>query len=259
MTAGKAVGAVVAAIRILRHLSEAQQPLASNRIARELGLNPSTCFNILKTLDREGVTFCDPETKRHRLGLGLVELAGSALGQLGYKDLIHPHLERLARVHGVAATLWLRSGSERVVLVDIAESGSPVKIAMSIGQRLPFLSGALGRCFAAHSGLSRAELRRHFDRVRWERPPAFDTFMEQAREAARIGYAVDAGHFAGGVTTISSPVLDAEGRPRMALSVVTFSTALDDASMAVIGRDLADTAQVVGRAVGSIPELLKAP
>jgi DNA-binding IclR family transcriptional regulator len=258
MTAGKPVGAVVAAVRILRHLAESSEPLSSNRIARELSINPSTCFNILKTLEHEGLVYCDPDSKRHRPGLVLLELAGGAMDQLGYKQMLHPHLERIARDHHLVATLWVRSGYDRVVLVDAADGGGLVKIVMPIGQRVPLLAGALGRCFAGYNGFTRQELRKLFQRVRWHDAPSFETFMEQAAEAARRGYAIDAGNFAGGVTTISSPILDREGRPIMALSAVTFSTAMDQAEIVATGEDLARAAGIAARTMVGIPELATA-
>lgn len=255
MAAGKPVGAVVAAVRILRHLAESSEPLSSNRIARELSLNPSTCFNILKTLQHEGLTWCDGETKRHRLGLSLLELAGGAMDQLGYKEILHPQLERIARAHGVVTTLWVRSGHDRAVLVDVVDGGGPVKIMMPIGQRVPLLAGALGRCFAGHDGFAKQELRKLFQRVRWHDAPSFEDFMDEAAEAVRRGYAIDAGHLAGGVTTISSPILDREGHPMMALSAVTFSTALDRSALAAAGRDLAQAATAATRTLAGLPHL----
>lgn len=255
MGAGKTVGAVTSAVRILRHLAESRTPLASNRIARDLGLNPSTCFNILKTLEFEGLTYCDADTKRHRLGLSLVELAGSALSQLGYRELIRPHVERIARDHNVAATLWLRTGADRVVLIDLVESDGPVKIAMRIGQRLPIFAGALGRCFAAHDTFSRDALRRTYAKVRGFDPVPFDQFVRESEEARERGYAVDVGNFARGITTVSSVIVDAGRNPIIAVSGVALSANLQPAAATALGEDLANTADVMSRTISGIPDI----
>jgi hypothetical protein len=81
--------AVSQAARILRCLSTAPAPLGVSAVARELGLSPSSCFNILRTLVAEGLLAFDPVAKTYSLGLGLVEIASSALG-MGYLDLIRP-------------------------------------------------------------------------------------------------------------------------------------------------------------------------
>ena len=74
------VGALVHALRILRHLAAQGTAEGVTTIARATGVNGSTCYNILRTLVAEGVVIFDPATKTYRLGLGLVELAVGVLG-----------------------------------------------------------------------------------------------------------------------------------------------------------------------------------
>src|SRR5690606_26584060 len=173
-----------------------------------LGLNASTCFNLLKTLVHENLIVFDEPTKTYSIGLGLVELAKGALEKASYVRLLKPHLQELAERHNVTTTLWQRTSDERVVLVDLAESGSPMRIHMSIGQRLPMYIAALGRCMAAHSELSPAELRSKLSQLRWEDGPSFETYLREVEEARQNGYAVDHGHYVRGVVTVSSPILD---------------------------------------------------
>jgi DNA-binding IclR family transcriptional regulator len=253
---GKVVGAVVMAAKILRHLSESTEPLPSNRIARDLGINPSSCFNLLKTMEREGLTYCDPETKRHRLGFLLVELGSGALAHLGYRELIHPHIEGIATKHRATATLWLRTGYDRVRLVDLVDGGGPIKIAMSIGQRLPVLAGALGRCFAGGGEFDRETLKRLYAKVRNIEPVSFDEFLRESNLAAERGYGVDAGHFAGGVTAVSAPVFDPTGRIVMAISVVDFLNNADPERVASIGEDAKQAAAMVSHKLANAPELI---
>lgn len=254
MTTGKPVGAVLSALRILRHLAESPEPLSSNRIAREVEINPSTCFNILKTLEHEGFIYCDPDTKRHRLGFMLLELPGGVMDNLGYRQMLHPYVEQVARNCEAVASLWVRSGYDRVVLVDTAEGGQSglVKIVMPIGSRVPLLAGALGRCFAGYGGMPRAELRKLFQGLRMQKPLSFDEFMLEAQAAVRQGYAVDEGNYAQGVTTISSPILDRDSRPIMAISAVKLSATLDDKSIAWIGEQVAQAAAAARKATWTV-------
>ena len=48
------VGSIVKTIAILRHLADEPDRRGVNAIARAVSLSPSSCFNILKTLAREG-------------------------------------------------------------------------------------------------------------------------------------------------------------------------------------------------------------
>ena len=65
---------VVNAIRILRLLSQAGRPERAVDIARQLDINPSTCFNILRTLAAEDMVEFNAMSKRYSAGLGLARL-----------------------------------------------------------------------------------------------------------------------------------------------------------------------------------------
>ncbi|MGF7174846.1 IclR family transcriptional regulator [Azospirillum doebereinerae] len=247
LNAGKPVGAVVSALAILRYLASQDGAVSSIQTARALGLNPSTCFNILKTLVAERVVQFEEAGKAYRLGAGLVELAGSALDQVGYTRLIHPELERLAQAWQTPMTAWLRVSDARVMLVDRAETTSTIQIHMRIGHRLPLLVGALGRCMAAHAGFSPDTMKRQYAAIRQDNPPPFEQFLAEVEEARVAGYAVDRDGFTRGVTTVSSPILDAGGTPFLALSAVGLTAQFSDERVAAMAADLRDTTRRIGR------------
>lgn len=245
----KPVGALVAGLRVVRYLSAANAPVGVTQIARDLDLNPSTCFNLLRTLVQERLAVFDAATRKYSLGLGLVELARGNLERANTVRLIRPYIVRLAIDHNVTATLWQRISDDRVVLVDHAESDSAIRIHMSIGQRLPMMIAALGRCMAAHSGLSRKQLARIFAQLRWQNAPSFETYMDQVEEAKRRGYAVDEGHYVKGVTTVSAPVLGPDGKPTNAISAVGFTAQFAGHVLDRLAHEVRDIAREVTRAV----------
>lgn len=245
----KLVGALSSGLKVLRYLTRASTPLGVTRIANDLGLNASTCFNLLKTLVHENLIVFDEPTKTYSIGLGLVELAKGALEKASYVRLLKPHLQELAERHNVTTTLWQRTSDERVVLVDLAESGSPMRIHMSIGQRLPMYIAALGRCMAAHSGLTQFELRRKLNELRWEDGPGFEMYMQEVQKTRQNGYAVDCGNYVKGAVTVSSPVLDNTFCPIMAVSAVGFSTQFSDRSIKALGEDLRNRCEEVSSAI----------
>ena len=234
----KMVGALSAGLKVLRYLANASTPYGVTRIAKDLGLNASTCYNLLKTLVHERLVNFDEATKNYSMSLGLVELAQGSLEQSSYVRMMRPHLQELADRHNITTTLWQKSRGDRVVLVDLADSGSAIRIHMSIGQRLPMYIAALGRCMAAHSGLSAVELRRKLSELRWEDGPSFETYMREVEGARQNGYAVDQGNFVKGVVTISSPILDSNHRPFMAVSAVGLSTQFSPSSLQALCEDL---------------------
>lgn len=245
----KLVGALSSGLSVLRYLARASTPVGVTRIAKDLDLNASTCFNLLKTLAHERLITFDESTKTYSMGLGLVELAKGSLETASYVRLMRPHLNELAERHNITTTLWQRTSGDRVVLVDLADSGSPMRIHMSIGQRLPMYIAALGRCMAAHSGLTHRELRSKISELRWQDGPSFERYLEEVEEAAHNGYAVDRGNYVKGAITVSAPVLDGELRPLMAVSAVGFATQLSEGSLKTLGEDLRHRCEEASKAI----------
>lgn len=255
---GKPVGAVVSALEILRYLGAQRSPVSSTQVARRLKLNPSTCFNILKTLVAERMVQFDEVGKTYRLGVGMVELAGNALEQVGSLRQIHPELERLAAAWQISMTAWLRVSDTRVMLIDRAEASSSIQIQMRIGHRLPLLVGALGRCMAAHCQLPDAELERRYAETRQDHPIPFEQFMKEAVEARKAGFAIDRDGFKRGITTVSSVVIDANGEPFLAISAIGLTAQVAEETIRALGADLRDTAErlsasLAGMSMGVVP------
>lgn len=217
---GTVVGSVQNAIRIMRHLSTVETGMRTSHIAKALEINPSTCFNILRTLAREDLVHFDPEAKTYSLGLGLTYLARSVTA--GEARMAEPMMERVAREYGITVSLWRRVAQDRMMLTCIVESPTHFRIRMNVGQRLPLLHGSMGRLMALHAGLSKSELRQQFRAVRWATPLSFQAFMEQAEDARERGWAIDDGYVARGVTGLSVPVFDHMGHASMACSATFF-------------------------------------
>lgn len=251
----KPVGALVSGLAVLRFLASSTTPVGVTRIARDLGLHASTCFNLLKTLVHEGLVNFDEPTKTYTIGLGLVELAKGSLEQTSYVRMVHPYLQEVAAHHRVTATLWHRTRGDRVVLLDRADNESTIRVHMSVGQRLPMYLAALGRCMAAHADLSTDELRLKFQQLRWENGPSFEQYLSEVEAVRQCGYAVDNGSYVKGVTTVSSAVLDADKRPIMAISAVGFSGQLDKAAIEALGELLKARADRVSRALAGRMQL----
>ena len=166
--AEKLVGALSSGLSVLRYLCAASNPVGVSRIARDLGLHSSTCFNLLKTLVHEQLVVFDDTTKTYSAGLGLVSLSKGVLEKASLANTLRPHLRELASAHRITATQWRVTDDERVVLVDLADNPAAIRVHMSVGQRLPMYIAAMGRCIAGRSKLPRAQIKRRFDAIRWD-------------------------------------------------------------------------------------------
>lgn len=244
------VTALVRGIAILRYLNAQDEPAGVIQIARDLKINQSTCFNLLRTLAHERLAVFDPATKKYSPGIGVLELASGVLQQGGYIRLIHPRLVRVAEAHSATVILWRLVSPSRVLLVDLAEAPVPLRVHMSVGQRLPSLIGALGRCFAAHLGLPKARIRAMFKELRWQDPPPFEQYWAEVEATRRDGYAVDIGRYNRNFTTVAAPVCGPDGLATMALSAIAFTNDLDADRVGALAADLQAVAAEAAGALG---------
>ncbi len=229
------VPAVVQAIRILRHLARSGLPLGVTPIARELGISPSSCFNLLKTLTAEGLVEFDTEDKRYRLGAGLNDIARPADRLV---ERIRPKLEALAAGHAMASGLWSVTDG-RLVLVAFADSELATRIHMTVGQRLPMFIGAMGRCLAAQQNLSAAQAAEAIEPLRWARRPTPERYRREVLQAQRRGWAMDDGDFMAGVTTIAAPIVDGSNTVRYCIANTLFQGQASEQEIQAIGEETA--------------------
>jgi len=246
----KPVNALTRGIAILRYLNAQTAPTGVVQIARDLRINPSTCFNLLRTLAHERLAVFNPATKKYASGLGMLELANGVLKQGGYARLVHPMLERIASEYTVTVMLWQLVSPHRVLLIDLAEAPVPVRVHMTVGQRLPSLIGALGRCFAAYGGEPKERIRSMFKELRWENPPSFDEYWTDVEETRRLGYAVDIRRYNKNFTTVATPIIGPEGRAEMAVSVIAFANDFDSKRLRQLAEDMRAATDEVSRALG---------
>lgn len=237
-TAGILVKPVANAIRILRLLGSHGTPMRAADIARQLGLNPSTCFNILRTLVSEDVVEFDPHSKMYLAGLGLTSLVGQVASRGQRMQRAALLMQEFASLHRVTITLWKPIADDRIVLVTSESSPNDLHIDMPTGQRVPKLLGASGRLFAAQMKLGRAALRAAVGKVRWTNPPVFDDYLREVEEARTRGWAIDDGNYAPGVVAVAAPVLDARGQIACTVTAVLFKGLLTEPQTRALGEDL---------------------
>jgi DNA-binding IclR family transcriptional regulator len=236
------VGSVVKALSILRHLADEPGGRGVNAIARSVSLSPSSCFNILKTLVREGFVDFDQQTKNYTIGQGLGLLAHRALGPQNVYPLCSPLLEDSARRYQATMGMLRLDASDHLILLGFVESVSAIRIQMTVGQRLPFLLGADGRCVAAALNLSPTAIEAGLRKLRWQSPPTLEKYLEDVTETKARGWAIDDGNVVTAITTVAAPVVDRDGILRYTVGATVFRRQHTEATLAKIGESLKSTA-----------------
>jgi len=217
--------AIARAAAVLRLLGKSETPLGLNAIAREIGINPSSCLYVMRALVAEELVSFDPDTKRYALDAGVLTLARHWLRRNRFPDLAQPVLDRLASQFGVTVLGVQILGLEHMVAVAVAQAGT-FQLSVQVGNRFPALISATGRVLAAFGNYPESELAARFAKLRWESPPAFADWLEQVEQTRQRGIGVDDGNYISGVTVLAAPVWKGGGRPSHALVAIGVGAAL---------------------------------
>ena len=158
-TLGKPVGAVVAAVRVLRTLHASERPLNASEVARAAGLYRGTAYNILRTLQAEGFVGYDEATRSYSVSLHILELAYGVLRRSGLMDLARP-LDacglRCARRVGLSVQ---SVGPSSLLLLDWVGAAFRTDLYVTVGRQYPGPAGASGVIMAAFGNSSEAGAR----------------------------------------------------------------------------------------------------
>ncbi|HEX5193646.1 MAG TPA: IclR family transcriptional regulator [Solirubrobacteraceae bacterium] len=135
---------IARASSMLRLLASCQRQLTVAELASQLELSKGTAFGILRTLHAEGLVEQDRESRRYRLGPGLLVLGAA------YRE----RNELLARAFRLADELaarlehTVRLGTlydDRVLVLHHVASAAEAEHRSDVGSLLPLASTALGR------------------------------------------------------------------------------------------------------------------
>ncbi len=243
------VPSVSHAMSILRMLGRAQEPPGVCAIARDLGLSPSSCFNLVKTLVHEDLVEFNSITKRYSLGLGLTEFARTAGRRSDVVKAAEPLMDALSERHDVTCGLWRLTRGQRLVLVAISESSATTRIHMAIGQRQPRYAGAAGRTVAAAIGASNSELAKELAKIRWQKPMSVELYADDVDMTNARGWALDEGCYISGVTSVGAAVCNEDREPRFCITASMFTGRHNGQAIEQVGSDVRAAA---GRLAGAL-------
>ncbi len=220
-TAG--IQSIERAAALLRAVAVATGPSATaTALAEAVGLNRTTTWRILTTLEQQRLIFRDARTGSYSLGFGLIELSGQAADE-AFVRIARVVLPKLAAESGETAALAL---PRRGVLTYVAEATAGAVVAAAWrGRQVPLHATSTGKVLLAWS--EPAELRMLLGLPRGGRLPRYTsttitslTALEKELERIRRqGYAECRGEFESTAWGVSAPVLDGAGRPVAVVSL----------------------------------------
>lgn len=189
----------------------ADEPLQGvTEIAGQVGLHKSSVSRLLSNLEDEGVVERDEESRKFRLGVGLIGVAGPLLADLDVRRVALPLLRGLSEETGETAALVVWSGTEAVT-VEQVPSPHQVKHTNPLGTPYRSVQSASVRAFLAYLAPEQA---RHLCREGIVGVPrSFDeaAFESELADIRELGYAVNYGLTSPDEVGIAAAVTDHRG------------------------------------------------
>ena len=234
------VPAVDRSVRILR-LLQRRHHLTVTDVAQTLGIGPSSCYAILKTLQHHNIVAFDERTKTYWLGLGLLELGGAVSRDFMFVDKARVHLIDYMRRTGLTAFVVARVSHEHLVVVDKEEPGGDMRISIAVGTRFRITDGLSGRCFMAFLPQDESDaLLKTVGLSPFAGLPAptVKAYRAQLNVARAAGYVALTDSPISGANGVAAPVFDNEGRVLFAVTAMGLSQALTAKAIEETGASL---------------------
>lgn len=223
----KRVPAVRRAAGILWELADRQTPMNLSQISRAVGIIPSTCLHILRELVSARLVSYDVNSKTYQLGSGITDLAKSAMRLNDFAELAKPRLQAIANRFSMTATATSKIDDQHLALVAFANPPDSISLNVTLGGRVPLMSGASGRCFAAFGNMTDRQIKQNFAKVKWVRPISYDAWMDQVEQTRVDGFSEDREGFVKGVSAIALPIFMPDGSVSHTIGVYAITAQLE--------------------------------
>ncbi|MDQ0337906.1 DNA-binding IclR family transcriptional regulator [Caldalkalibacillus uzonensis] len=224
-----------------------QNELTLTEISHQVGLNKSTVYRLLASLEKKGFVTKDEATEKYRLGFRVWELSAHLERVDDPAVMLLPEMERLRDILDETVTLYVRDGKERV-RVQAVESKQTIRRVAPIGVRMPLNVGASGKILVAYAEPDVQEM--ILNDPDWPEHIDKEVFMLQLLKIRQLGYATSVEEREAGTSAIAAPILNRQGKCVAALAVSGPSGRLTPDKMEEFAPIVIDFASRMSKMVG---------
>ncbi len=237
------IQSVEVGFELLEALSQAPGALMLRDLAAAAGMSAAKAHRYLVSFQRMGLVVQDPVSTRYDLGPAALRIGLASLSRIDAVKLARERIDGLLLEtgHTLAIAVW---GNQGPTMVHWTEAPQTVPVTLRLGDVMPLLTSATGRCFAAFMGSEGRDAQRIAPMVRDElarlkklpynaelplvdvprSPQDVQAMLEDTR---RRGLARVVHSLLPGVGGFCAPVFDAQGRLALGLVVLGSVATLD--------------------------------
>jgi DNA-binding IclR family transcriptional regulator len=201
---------------LLEALSKAAGPLMLRDLAAAAGMSAAKAHRYLVSFQRLQLVVQDASSTRYDLGPASLKLGLASLSRLDAvklaRERIGPLMEQIG--HTLALAVW---GNHGPTIVHWEESPQAVTVNLRLGDVMPLLSSATGRCFAAYLSkeaimpMLKDEIARAQKQGRADVPASLAQARAMLDEVRQRGSARVVDTLLPGIVGFCAPVFDSDG------------------------------------------------
>lgn len=145
------IQSVEVGFELLNAMAEASGPMMLRDLAAAARMSAAKAHRYLVSFQRMGLVAQDPVSTRYDLGPAALRLGLASLSRMDAVRLARERLPALLAEtgHTLAIAVW---GNHGPTMVHWAEAPQTVPVTLRLGDVMPLVTSATGRCFAAFMG-----------------------------------------------------------------------------------------------------------
>lgn len=206
------VPGLVRGLAVLQQFSRNKREVSISELAEAIGVNRSSTFRLVYTLEHCGFLRRIGDSNRYTLSSRILDLGFQYLASLDLLEPSRPILEHLRNQTTLASQLLVRDGRDTVI-VDCYQATGPFTSTVSVGTRWPAHATVTGQLMLSTlSDEAILELYRDFsfDRFTEATPATTQALLERVRGYRGQNAATAWGYFNPGMAACVAPVLSVD-------------------------------------------------
>lgn len=247
----KLIQSVERAIRILQCFSLKENQLGVTDLSRRLGLNKSTVFGILTTLEHFKLVEKVPEIRCYKLGIKLLELGNLVFNQLDIRQIARPYIDAMVEKYSETMHLAILDGQD-VVYVDKVDSDRSIRMNSEVGKRRPAYCTGVGKVILAY--LSNEVWKECVPSVLTEFTPntitKLDDLEKEMERIRRNGYSEDNEEIEQGLSCVAVPIFDNDNQVIAAISLSAPTVRMPKEKAQLVAGELMQKAAEISQKMG---------
>ena len=233
---------------LVKAIADSSHPPSVWELAQRSGINRSTAWRILTTLEQHGMVERDPVTSRYHVGHAALQIAAAA-DYDGVARRVRPILSRVAEQVGESVTLAAARRFTLVYIDQVDPAGVPSPDWL--GRSLPLHATSSGKVFLAWLPEDEREavLPPHLEAYTRNTMTDRKRLDEALTEIRRVGYSICVGELEEFQNGVSAAVLDSQGRPLVIVNIWGPSPRVTRQRLPALGRIALSTAHEIAPAL----------